>query len=123
MRDLIRNQVEFWYSVYLDKEPVLKNGFETGQYREVYSEPIRARARISSAKGETDSEIFGTSVKYDRVISSVRDFPINEFSRLWIDVAPSTGAKPDYAVKRVAKGLDQNLWAIERVTRNADETD
>ena len=123
MRDLKRNQVSFWYSLYLRKEPVLRNGFETGQYKEIYSEPVQAVARISPATGDSAVEMFGAAVQYDRVISSVQDFPINEYSRLWIDTDPTAGEDFDYKVKRVAPGLNNHLWAIEKVVRNGDQTD
>lgn len=116
MRNLIRNQVPFWYSLYLGKEDVLKDGFKTGQNKENYSEPVQALASISSAKGGSEVELFGTSVQYDRVISSVEDLPLDEYSRIWIDTAPNEKADNyDYKVKRVAKGLSQHLWAIEKV--------
>lgn len=118
MRDLRRNQVSFWYSLYQGKEPILKDGFDTGQSREKYSEPVRARARISSATGDSDTEMFGAAVSYDRVISTVQPLPIDEYSRLWIDTDPTTGGDWDYKVKRVAPGINQNLWAIEKVVRN-----
>lgn len=125
MRDLKRNQVPFWYSCYEGKESVLKNGFETGQYKETFSEPVKAWAQISSAKGESDVEMFGAAISYDRIISTVQDLPINEFSRLWVDTDPDASKKGEdfnYKVKWVARGLDQHLWAIERVVRNGNQT-
>ena len=118
MRNLKRNQVTFWYSLYSAKEPVLKNGFKTGQYKKGYSEPVKAEASISSATGGSDVKLFGTAVTYDRVISSVELLPIDEYSRIWIDNDPTAGEPHDYKVKRVAKGLAQHLWAIERVVQN-----
>lgn len=119
MRNLKRNQVPFWYSLYLTKEEILKDGVKTGQYKEVYSDPIEAMASISSTTGGSDVELFGTAVTYDRIISSVEPLPIDEYSRIWIDKDPATGAAADYKVKRVAPGLDQHLWAVEKVVRNA----
>ena len=122
MRDLVRNQIPFWYALYVGKEPVLKDGFETGQYKEIYAAPERAVARISSATGESDVEMFGAAVQYDRVISTVQNLPIDEYSRLWVDADPAT--EPfDYKVKRVAKGLNHHLWAIERVVRDGNKAD
>lgn len=118
MRNLKRNQVTFWYSLYVRKDPILKNGFKTGQYKEGYTEPVRAEASISSAKGGSEVELFGTAVSYDRVISSVEPLPIDEYSRIWIDADPTAGQPHDYKVKRVANGLNQHLWAIERVVQN-----
>lgn len=124
MRDLRRNQVPFWYSLHLkgEREPVLANGFHTGQYKEKYTEPIQARARISYPTGGAELEMFGADLRYDRVISSVQDLPIDEYSHLWIESDPTTGAPYDYKVSRVAKGLGQNLWAVEKVTRDGDKT-
>lgn len=122
MRDLKRNQRSFWYSRYSSKEPVFKNGFKTGQYTSGYTKPVKAEACISPATGDSDVEMFGTDIQYDRVISSVQSLPIDEFSRLWIEADPTTGAEFDYKVKRVAKGLNQHLWAIERVVRNGQKT-
>lgn len=119
MRNLKRNQTRFWYSLYVRKDPVLKDGLKTGQYKEGYSDPVRAEASISSAKGGSETELFGTAVSYDRVISSVEPLPIDEFSRIWVDTDPEKGEAHDYRVKRVARGLDQHLWAIERVVRDA----
>ena len=119
MRNLMRNQVTFWYSLYLDKVDILKNGFKTGQSEIIYSEPVQAAASISSARGGSEAELFGTSVTYDRVISSVEPLPIDEYSRIWVDTVPNEKAdNPDYKVKRVAKGLSQHLWAIEKVVQN-----
>lgn len=115
MRDCLRNQVEFWYSTFIKKEPILKDGFETGQYESVYSDPVKAKARITSATGESDAELFGADVRYDRVISTVQNLPIDEYSRLWIEKSPERYDDHDYVVKRVAKGLNQNLWAIAKV--------
>lgn len=116
MRDLQRNQVEFWYSLYEGKEPILVDGFETGQYKEKYSAPVKAKARISTVTGESGAEMFGAAVQYDRVISSVQDLPIDEYSRLWVDTTPDEKCQNfDYKVKRKAPGLDNHLWAIQRV--------
>lgn len=116
MRNLKRNQVTFWYSLYEGKEDILKDGFKTGQKKETYSAPVQAEASISSATGGSDVELFGTSVQYDRIISTVEPLPINEFSRIWVDTIPNEKADNyDYKVKRVAKGLCQHLWAIEKV--------
>lgn len=116
MRDLKKNQIGIWYSLYSDKEPVLRDGFETGQYKKGYSEPVFVKVSVSPSTGASEAELFGTSVQYDRVISSVQNLPINEYSRLWVEKTPADG-EHDYTVKRVAAGLNQNLWAIAKVVR------
>lgn len=98
------------------------NGFDTGQYQESYSEPVMARARISSVAGESEVEMFGASVQYDRIISSVQNLPIDEYSRLWIDSDPVSGEEYDYKVKRAARGLNHHLWAIEKVSMDCEKS-
>lgn len=118
MRDLKRNQREIWYSLYEGKTPVLKDGFETGQYKETYSDPVSVRISTAPSTGASEAELFGASVQYDKVLSTVQDLPIDEYSRLWVETTPNDKADNyDYIVKRVAKGLNQNLWAIARVVR------
>ena len=116
MRDLKKNQIEIWYSLYQGKEPILKDGFETGQSKEIYTDPVSIKVSVAPATGTSEAELFGASVKYDRVLSTVMDLPIDEYTRLWVETTPDDG-KHDYIVKRVAKGLNQNLWAIARVVR------
>ena len=119
MRDLKRNQTPFWYSLYSGKEAVLVNGFKTGQTKETYTAPVRAEAHISPATGGSEAEMFGNAVQYDRVISTVQSLPIDEYSRIWVDTEPNEAADNyDYKVKKAAKGLNQHLWAIEKVVRN-----
>ena len=44
MRILNRNKVRIFYANYVDKEPVLdENGYQTGEYKVVYSNPVEAR--------------------------------------------------------------------------------
>lgn len=122
MRDCLRNQQVLWYSLYLKKEPIYKEGLTdsegnpiaTGQYREIYTEPLPVRAYVTPAAGPSDLEAFGSSVQYDRVICTVNRLGLTEQSRLWVERYPTDGA-PDYRVKRVAEGLNQNLYAIERI--------
>lgn len=122
MRDCLRNQRVLWYSLYLRKEPVYKEGLtdpdgnpiQTGQFREIYTDPLPVRAHVTSAVGPSEIEAFGSSIQYDRVISTVNRLGLTEQSRLWIERSPADGA-PDYRVKRVAEGLNQNLYAIERL--------
>ena len=118
MRNLLRNQKRIWYSLYEGKAPVLKDGFETGQYQELYSDPVQVWVSLSSAAGRSETELFGAAIQYDRVLSTVECLPIDEYSRLWVDADPTNGDEHDYKVKRVARGLHQHLWAVEKVVRN-----
>lgn len=144
MKSLQRNKREFYYSNYAGKKPVLDDsGYETGEYEIMYTPPLRAKANISAAQGETQIEQFGTSITYDRVIVTTKRLPIDENSILWVDVLPDFGNKAlktergklinsengevllaedaeapgnyDYIVKKVATSLNSMSIAISKV--------
>lgn len=122
MFDLPENQSEFYYQVYQDyAEEVDEDGYLTGQDIMSYSNPILARAMISENTSEATQAPFGKDLVYDKMISTVQDLPIDEYSKLFIDVVPnlkedgSTDTEPDYEVVKVSKGLHQRVWAIRKV--------
>ena len=121
MRNLERNKTSFYYSLYVDKtENIDENGYATGTYTVIYSEPVSCEGNISSSNGTVQAEQFGNDVQYDRVI--VLDdvsVPIDENSVLWIDKAVEfdDNGSPvfDYVVKKVAKSLNSVSFAISKV--------
>lgn len=122
MFDLEENQREFYYQLYITETDELdEEGNLTGDTKLVYSAPIKAKAMISENTSETAEMPFGKDLVYDKMISTVQDLPIDEYSRLFIDVVPvlnedgTTDTKPDYKVKKVAKGIYQKVWAIQRI--------
>ena len=122
MFDLEENQREFYYQLYITETDELdEEGNLTGDTKLVYSAPIKAKAMISENTSETAEMPFGKDLVYDKMISTVQDLPIDEYSRLFIDVVPvlnedgTTDTKPDYEVKKVAKGIYQKVWAIQRI--------
>ncbi len=122
MFDLEENQREFYYQLYITETDELdEEGNLTGDTELVYSAPIKASAMISENTSETAEMPFGKDLVYDKMISTVQDLPIDEYSRLFIDVVPvlnedgTTDTKPDYKVKKVAKGIYQKVWAIQRI--------
>lgn len=123
MRSMSRNKKLIYYALYQDKVPVLDNeGFETGEYETEYSNPIPFRIRVSPNKGESNEQAFGKSLDYDRVMStSNRTSQIDEYSILWVDKMPeikedgSTDTPHNYTVVRVAKDLNEWLFAIKKV--------
>ena len=127
MRILHRNKVRIFYANYADKEPILdKNGYQTGEYKVVYSNPVEVRGNVSSARGEVVTRQFGEDESYDRVI--VMDdpkVPIDVSSVLWIDTPPeikadgTTDTPYDYIVKQVAPSLNSVSIAVSKVTVDA----
>lgn len=122
MFDLAENQREFYYQTYEgESEGYDEYGDLTGEPQTTYSNPIKAKAMISENTSDVTDSPFGRDLVYDKMISTVQDLPIDEYSRLFIDVVPyfnsdgSTDTKPDYIVKRVAKGIYQKVWAIQRI--------
>ena len=127
MRILHRNKVRIFYANYVDKEPVLDvNGYQTGEYKVVYSNPVEARGNVSSSRGEVITRQFGEDESYDRVI--VMDdpkVPITKSSVIWIDTMPAilsdgtTETPYDYIVKQVAPSLNSVSIAVSKVNVRA----
>ncbi len=122
MEDLAENQRDFYYQTYKESEEEYDDdGYLTGESSSSYSNPIKASAMISENTSEVTDTPFGKDLVYDKMISTVQDLPIDEYSKLFVDVVPlikedgSTDTEPDYIVKKVAKGLYQKVWAIQKV--------
>lgn len=122
LRDLRVNQVPFWYQTFLREDDEYdEDGNLTGETIKVYSNPVRKLARISPNSGNAEDSPFGKDIVYDKTISTVQNLPIDEFTRLFIDIVPelkedgSTDTEPDYACVCPKKDLHQNLWAIRKI--------
>jgi len=122
MFDLAENQRDFYYQTYKGLvEEVDDDGYLTGNKNPSYSNPIKASAMISENTSDAVQSPFGKDLVYDRLISTVQDLPIDEYSKLFIDVVPvlnedgTTDTLPDYEVIRVSKGIYQRVWAVRKV--------
>lgn len=131
MRDLEINKRKIFYALYKGKVPVLdEDGYETGEYETGYSNPVSFFIRVSPSKGRTEAEIFGSVLDYDRALSTTdKKFPIDEYSRLWLDSIPELDAdgtlkldangQPltphDYKVVGVSKDLNEWMFAVKKV--------
>lgn len=123
MRCMVRNKTKFYYASYIGKTEIIdENGFDTGEYEILYTNPLKYYGNISAAQGEMQSRQFGESESYDKVIVlDDRDAPINEHSILWVDTLPhlnsdgSTNTPHDYVVKKVARSLNGVSIAIRKV--------
>ena len=115
--DLEENQVTFEGK----KDELDENGEKTGEKIITYSNPVMARARIGPNMGNAADSPFGRDIVYDKSISTVKRLPINEYSRLFIDVVPvikedgTTDTEPDYVCVCPQLGLVQNVWAIKKI--------
>lgn len=121
MRCLKRNERPFWYCLYNgETEVVDEYGNATGEPRPIYGEPVEMVANISSATGQSNTEMFGNLDSYDKVIVLCdMNCPIDEHTVLFIDKEPEFGFDGiplyDYIVKRVAKSLNSVSIAIRKV--------
>jgi hypothetical protein len=126
MRSLERNKVNLYYALYKGMAPVLdENGNDTGQTAPSYYNPVKIRARVSPNKGEANTEAFGLTADYDRVISTTDTLPLTETSVLWIDTLPvletdgTTKTPFDYKVTKVAPDINQHQYAVKKVVKSA----
>jgi hypothetical protein len=128
-----RNRVRFFYSLYEGREPIKDEyGNVTGEYDIKRGRPIMAFANISAAKGETQTQQFGESEVYDKVIVTDNGCPVDEYAVLWVDTEPMLNkdgtlatdeegyikTPHDYIVKKVAKSLNSVSIAITKVKVN-----
>ena len=126
MRTLLRNKTKFYYASYIGETEIIDEyGNPTGEYSILRSAPVEYLGNISPAKGEKQTEQFGESESYDKVIVlDDRNAPIDEHSVLWVDTLPSlnedgtTSTPHDYEVKAVAKSLNGISIAIRKVMVN-----
>lgn len=116
MRDCKRNTQKIYYALYKGKERTTDaDGNKTSQFKLLYHDPVSVNVSVSTARGTADIDLFGVDVRYSRVISTVKQLPIDEQSIIWIDKSPDDG-EANYRVVRVANGLNQNFYAIEEKT-------
>jgi len=130
MRSLEINKQTIWYALYIGKVPVLDDkGYETGEYKIQYSNPVSVRIRVSPNNGESNFQPFGTLTDYDRTMVTTDKLPIDENSILWLDSTPELEAdgslklKPDgtpvtpheYVVTKVAPDINVTQYAIKKV--------
>lgn len=121
MRTLNRNKSTYYYALYENRvRHTDEYGNKTSEWDVVYSNPVKARANISSAQGQSDTLVFGNDVQYDKTLV-MENTPLDENSVLWVDHVPvinddgSTDTPYDYVVKKVAKSLNSVSVAVSKV--------
>ena len=119
MRCMDRNKRTIWYALYDGREEITENGLPTGEYVLKYRDPVRLRANISAGTGMAQAEMFGTDIRYDRVIvADDPDCPIDENSLLFVEKKPEKNSDGDwlydYVVKKAARSLNSVTYAVSR---------
>ena len=94
------------------------NGNYTGETEVTYATPVKIRANVSPATGQSNLEMFGNLTDYDRVVVTDQvSIPIDENSVLWIDAAPTENGVDgyNYIVRRVARSFNSVAIAVRKV--------
>ena len=122
-RNCKKNQRSMYYALYSDKIPILDDdGNPTLEYKDGFLNPVPFKASLSSGKAEAEENPFGTSVSYDRIISTCEmDIPIDANTVIWYkntvtynDDGTVNGNSADYKVSAPPlDGLDSLRIAIK----------
>lgn len=117
MRSLRINQQPVFYKLYKGEEEIIDMyGNPTGSFIPVYSELKSAMLCVSPNKGYTEVQQFGTTLDYDRTMTTAdTNCQIDENSVLWIDGADTDGPW-NAIVKRKAPWKNSIQYAIQKVT-------
>ena len=117
MRNLRRNLSTVYFKPFVKTEEILDEwGNPTGSFKPVYGELQSARLCISPSRGSTSDDTFGTTLDYDRAMTTADiDCPIDENTVLWLDGAETTEPH-NYIVKKRAPWKNSVAYAIKRVT-------
>lgn len=115
MRCLRRDTQTVYVSLYEQRVELTDEiGRYTGEYNVCRSEPIDIECNVSAAIGNSQIEVFGQMLNYDKtVIIDDVNFDIDEHAVLWIE---NDTSKPyDYIIKRVAKTPNYIALAVSKV--------
>ena len=123
MRNLQINKRQLYALKYKGKVEITDSeGNYTGEQKITYSRIIKFKAHISGAKGDAQSEIFGTEISYDKsFVLTKREFDQYKFDEntvFFIDKQPTFifgVPQYDYRVKKIAITLNEVLVAIVKV--------
>jgi hypothetical protein len=115
MRCLERNKTKVYYANVIGRVPIMEDGYNTGQYELAYSEPEEIKAYVTSGTGNTNTELFGLNITYDKVmITENINLDIKESSIFWIDNTDVTESH-DYIVSSIRKSLNSMSVALRKV--------
>ena len=116
------NTQTVYYASLIDKEPLVDEyGNATGEYKLIYSAPIKARMNVSAARGGAYVEQFGINNPYERTaVTCDMKCPIDTASIMWIGIEPDENGengevKHNYAVITVARSINAIEYALKEV--------
>ena len=117
MRNLRRNLSTVYFKLYKGQDEIVDEwGNETGSPINVYGELQSAEFCVSSNKGSSELDMFGSLEVYDRtMITADTNCLIDENAVLWLDEQPTDGPH-NYIVKKRAPWKNSIAYAIKKVT-------
>lgn len=111
MRTMNRNRQTFYHASLVSSTMGTSGGVYT-ELTYVYDKPTQAKAVITAANGEAETQLFGADERYDKVITlNPGEDYLAIGSILWVDTMPtikkdgSTETPYDYVVTKVGKSL------------------
>lgn len=119
MRCMGANARQMWHSSRTSVE-VTEGGIGTGEYVDVWADPVGVRMNASAPTGDASSSPFGTATEYDlTAVAASNPLGIREGDRLWLrDEPPASGASLDpdglYVVGRVSQSLNSVSFGLRR---------
>lgn len=92
-------------------------GNETGEVKEVFSEPRTLEANISQTAGAEMVGVFGSNSSYSRYITlSVHSKQLTERTRIWFKREPNEEASNyNYVVDKVADSVNTTVLGLREV--------
>ena len=116
MRCLNRNKQTFYYALYKGEvEEQDTDGNYTGEREIEYYTPVKMKANISAARGESDLNPFGIETNYNKtIVTDDMKCPIKEDTVIWIGKDP-TEDPYNYIVVKKAASLNTIVYAIREV--------
>lgn len=117
MRNLRRNLFTVYFKLFIKTEEIIDPyGNPTGSFKPVYGELQSARLCVSPSKGGTSDDMFGSTLDYDRAMTTADTAClIDENSILWLDGA-DTSKPHNYVVKKRAPWKNSIAYAVKAVT-------
>lgn len=119
MRCLNRNKVPFYYALFVRKEEVLKNGLYTGDWKNVYTEPVKTNMSVSPSKGVVKVEESGLATEYVRTImTDDMECPFDVDTILWIGIEPEKDGKKiphNYIISQKSPSLNSITYTVKEV--------
>lgn len=116
MRDCVKNKQQVYFSKFIDKEEILKDGKRTGTFSYRYGIPKKLNVNIRSSGVKTNNltyEQFGVFEKHSLIIYTSRDYNIDILDKFWVDIRVVENA--NYIVGGVYKTLNTIFIGLDKV--------